>query len=176
MDKDSICNYRKALLEETLKHNNILCVKDYVKFLKETNCCNDELMIQNEPPPPSKHYLIFDKLISFENNGYLNNCSLNQQLIFGIQPHLWGPFYWNIFHAAVAKKIKKEHQEEDLLKFIHVLPSIIPCYMCSHNYILQTMEHVSLIEKNRTNLIQLYDDIHSKVSMKLRINKGGGGN
>ena len=89
-DEKSIINYRKALLECSLKYYDFENVNELIDSLYDEQCCFNKVKDFDDDYPSSSHYiLISDKR---------NNCNLNSDTL-SLTTNFWGPFYWNIFHS-----------------------------------------------------------------------------
>ena len=87
-DANSIYNYRKLLIETSLKYYNVKNINDLIEFIIKDNCCGSELINEvYKTHPSSKHYIL-----------PLTNSFTN--LPFCISgPRRWGPYLWNMFHS-----------------------------------------------------------------------------
>ena len=170
-DENSVRNYRKALLENTLKFHDFENINQFIEHLLEIKVCFNK-QEDLDSYPPSNHYVI-----SAEN---FENLIINTKLRNIIHTSkFWGPFYWNIFHSVTKKsfkeknnhlknKLKNNYLKNKLIDFIYILPFTLPCNVCTDNY-LEKMPYFNKIidiHKNNKNHCtkQLYEKIHDKVN------------
>ena len=149
-DKQSIYNYQMALMNELLTYHKVKSISDIVDLLHKKQCCQNKLDI-HENPPHSKHYLT----LTNDNNSTCNK----------IGPSMWGPFYWNVFHTLAENY---NDTDVDVLKnFIYILPFLVPCTICSNHY-LENINFENFENHYGNNIKLLYNEIHNKVSDKLK--------
>lgn len=151
--------YRNALLRESFNFFSVANMYELLDILKERGSIENTAGEIPSHPPNSLHYIGQCKL----SNGTKLPTEMSG-------PAWWGPLYWNIFHSLPhkAKLYNGETSErkvrEILYTFIHILPVLIPCPMCTrhyYNYVEpQSIEPRGNIEGYET----LYIDIHTTVN------------
>jgi len=85
----------------------------------------------------------------------------------GMEPSVWGPYYWDVIHTAVNWiRDTKQPALNDLpaIKwFINSLPHIIPCYECaSHTEdFIQPNRHRLMVDKTREFPAVFINELHN---------------
>ena len=147
-DEESIYEYRKSLLDITLTYSKQKNISDYIQYLIKTECCLKDCNSNNMLMPPSSDCYVL-----------IPDSNINAKISYAIE--MWGPIYWNIFHkVGEIEEGLNEHKDKSYFNnieiiqnsFIHLLPAIIPCQMCSVNY----HRHV------KPSDISYFSNLHSK--------------
>ena len=155
-DDSSIENYRRALLENSLRYHDFKDINELINHLCDRECCVKREEIQDNYPS-SEHYLL---ICTRKNNIKISHN-------FTSTTHFWGPFYWNIFHTIV-EKCDNNNIKDTLLKFIYILPYTLPCSICKNNYIYNNMsKNIDKLVDNYNidkDIKQLFSKIHNLVN------------
>lgn len=87
----------------------------------------------------------------------------------GLGPDVWGPHGWKFFHF-VALGYPKNPTDEDKINyktFFTMIPSILPCSICSSHYATNLEKHpiTDEILSDRTKLFNWSIDMHNEVNI-----------
>lgn len=87
----------------------------------------------------------------------------------GLGPDVWGPYGWKFFHF-IALGYPKNPTEEDKINyktFFTLVPSILPCSICSNHYAnnLKKYPITDEILSDRINLFNWTVDMHNEVNI-----------
>lgn len=150
-DEADKINYQDALLKQSLNYYEKANVHDIIWYISEKNCCNKSVSLDLSLPP-SKHYVTINT-----NNNFKEELGP-----FG--PHVWGPFYWKIFHAIAEGCTSNDRVLEVVDNYPQILPAIIPCDFCRVNFYLNIKPSTLQVIQSKNQAISLYWQVHSDVT------------
>lgn len=157
-NEESVINYRKALLENSLEYYGCNNINELVNHLCNVKCCDKTKVKDIQEYPSSDHYL----LIGDGNN-------VNKNILLKKGTSFWGPFYWNVFHTVAETACEND---DKLVNFIYVLPFTLPCDICTNNYMKKMPYFQTLIDEYQNSKVKclknLYNKIHDKISYETK--------
>lgn len=163
IDEESKKRYRNALLEKSLEFYKVTTVEDLIMHLRKEGSCSDVTCKISLFPPDSIHYINQCKFSNVTDlPGHLRG------------PNQWGPVFWNIFHTLPqnAKILIRQNKEMKktisffLYSFIHILPLLLPCQICTHHYYACINPGERELQPSIDHYQKLYEEIHDTVNAK----------
>jgi Erv1 / Alr family len=88
----------------------------------------------------------------------------------GLEPNIWGPYYWNTLHFIAATYDNNPNQSvRSVMKnFIQSLPVFLPCKECQDNALnfIKT-KNLDVVVSTRKELFNFFFNFHNRVNERL---------
>ncbi|CCV01861.1 Ervl/Alr family protein [Invertebrate iridescent virus 22] len=88
-----------------------------------------------------------------------------------LEPSIWGPHFWNMFHFISSTYDNKPNQSIKLTmkNFIQSIPVFLPCKECQdHAFDFLRSSNLDKIVENRKELFTFFFNFHNSVNLRLK--------
>lgn len=88
-----------------------------------------------------------------------------------LEPVIWGPHFWNMFHFISSTYDNKPNQSIKLTmkNFIQSIPVFLPCKECQdHAFDFLRSSNLDKVVENRKELFTFFFNFHNAVNLRLK--------